>query len=77
MFLCRLVRYWLLGGAIQAEAREYRPFREVGEMDVVQDSQIYAILSITTMADEDEAFCREKRFELPWGPLRDLAEVGF
>ena len=46
-------------------------------MDVVQASQIYAILSITTMADEDEAFCREKGFELPWGPLRDLAEVGF
>ena len=72
-----MVGYWLLGGAIQAEARGYKPFREVGEMDAVQASQMYAILSMTSMADEDEAFCREKGFELPWGPLRDLAEVGF
>ena len=66
-----------MGGAIQAEARDCRPFREVGEMDVEQASQIYAILSITAMADEDEAFCREKKFELHWGALRDLAEVRF
>ena len=46
-------------------------------MDVVQASQMYAILSMVTMADDDEEFCREKGFKLPWGALRDLAEVRF
>ena len=66
-----------MGGAIQAEARGCKPYREVSEMDVVQASQMYAILSMVTMADDDEEFCREKGFKLPWGALRDLAEVRF
>ena len=66
-----------MGGAIQSEARGCKPYREVSEMDVVQASQMYAILSMVTMADDDEEFCREKGFKLPWGALRDLAEVRF
>ena len=72
-----MARYWLLGGAIQAEAWGYKPFREVGERDVTQASQIYAVLSMTSMAQEDEAYCKEKGFELPWASLRDLAGVSF
>ena len=72
-----MVRYWLLGGAIQAEARGHKPFREVGVRDAVQAGEMYAILSMTSMSDEDKAYCKEKGFGFPWGPLRDLAEVGF
>ena len=66
-----------MGGATQADARGYRPFREVCERDVIQASQMYADLSMTSMAEEDEAYCREKDFGLPWASLRDLAEVSF
>ena len=41
---------------------------------MTQASQIYAVLSMT---QEDEAYCKEKGFELPWASLRDLAGVSF
>ena len=66
-----------MSGAIQADARGCKPYREVSEVDVLQASHQYAILSMVTMADDDEEFCREKGLKLPWGALRDLAEVQF
>ena len=64
-------------GAIQADARGCKPYRVVSEVDVLQASHHYAILSMVTMADDDEEFCREKGLQLPLGSLRDLAEVQF
>ena len=74
--LCRSGRLWLMGAAVQAEGRGYGSCKEVTEMDLIHARQIYASQSLTVMAPEDDQYCGDQNFVLPWVDLKDLLAVG-
>ena len=74
--LCRSGRLWLMGAAVQAEGRGYGSCKEVTEMDLIHARGIYASQSLTVMAPEDDQYCGDQNFVLPWVDLKDLLAVG-